>query len=315
MATVEEAYQEFRALFSKHLPNLPISSTGYGGNEFHARLHDLNMAYTNTKYSYKGENRFIHWTGLKSLLSIINYREIRLYNLLNSKDDKEFIVAGEELGLSEMMIKHIRQHSYIFSFNKFEELNNEDQWKEYGHNYEGVAIEFSIVGNPANWENFMIAEIQYEVPDEFRRFASDLKKLKDKHGFTTDRMDLNRVIAFHKRNDLHKEKEVRIAGFYPFSGYDMFAKVNTDFRIDKSTSIHKISKYINIPLYIEKSYFNEAPVFENDERLPLIKIENIYIGKDSGIPEDVFYEYREELIHMISFKLNYRVELEYNPFG
>src|SRR5450432_1418501 len=214
--TLEDIYTEFRQLLKKHFPDLHFTHTGYAGPDFHAELASENRMFINTPYFYKEELSFIHFTNIENLLSILNNREIRLYNLHSSKDENEFHYAAKELGLQPNEIEFAKNYYYNYSFCKKEDLSNKFLWEEYGKNSTGVAIEFAIENDPTDWDNFMISSVYYDVPGNFKEFAKDISVLKNQYGITISGFNIGKLIGFHKKSDFHNEKEVRIATYFPY---------------------------------------------------------------------------------------------------
>ena len=89
-----EVSDEFMLILCKYIPNRMIVRNGYSEMSFHARLSNKNQAFSESQYYFKGDKKFIHWTSVQNLMSIINYREIRLYNLHSSSDSDEFAYAA-----------------------------------------------------------------------------------------------------------------------------------------------------------------------------------------------------------------------------
>ena len=173
----EDVYTQFRALIQKHFPEFFFRHKGYTGFNFYADLASENKLFKDTPYFYKEELTFIHWTSINNLLSILNNREIRLYNLYNSEDEHEFYYAAEILGLESAQINYLKKYYYTFSFCKKEDINNKYLWGNYGDNYKGVAIKFTIENDPTEWDKFMISNIHYSVPDNFKEFAAFILKI------------------------------------------------------------------------------------------------------------------------------------------
>lgn len=258
--TLDEAYDQFRLSLDKYFPNL-FRSTGYCGPNFHAELPNENKAFRDTPYFYKGELSFIHWTSIDNLLSIINNREFRLYNLHNSNDENEFNFAAIELNMENDEIEYAKKYYYTFSFCKKEDLSNDYLWKEYGNDSSGVAIEFSIENNPIDWENYMISNVYYAIPGNFKPLVEELSELKQK-GIGFRGLNLGKFIGFHKKGDYHNEKEVRIATYFPFKNSEEYLKfAKTEFRIDKISKRNRITNYISLPLWVN----NDSVYIKSDK--------------------------------------------------
>jgi hypothetical protein len=323
---LDKISDEFMSILYKYIPNKMITGNGYSEMSFDARLSKFNNSYSDSQYFYKGNKKFIHWTTIQNLMSVINYREIRLYNLHNSSDADEFNYAAEHLKLPKESIDYAKEFLYTFSFCKSSELDNPDLWQEYGKNYEGVAIEFEIVNNPKEWKSFMLSPIFYEIPENFKKMVDELEEFKLKHPNASTNIDLGKLIAFHKKPDFSKELEIRLATYYPFEKaeeYDTFC--NTEFRFDEKRP--RVTDYFGLKLWVDNSspwVKNEDIDLDRSQRVndkyfiekPKIKITNIYFGKNCGINNKDFIPFRKKLEYITKIKLGYDIEdLKLNLYG
>ncbi|HWY36067.1 MAG TPA: DUF2971 domain-containing protein [Nitrosopumilaceae archaeon] len=324
--TLEDIYFEFRQLLKKHFPELHFTHTGYVGSDFNAELPTENRMFANTSYFYKEELSFIHFTSIDNLLSILNNREIRLYNLHSSKDEEEFYYAAKELGLQADEIEFAKNYYYTYSFCKKEDLTNKFLWREYGKDSSGVAIEFSIENNPLDWDNFMISNVYYEVPNSFHEFAKEINVLKKQFGITISGFNIGKLIGFYKKSDLHNEKEVRIATYFPYKDFEEYLKfAKSEFRIDKENHRNRITNYISLPLWVDNNSAlvkSDNPELDrrspfNDNyflRRPKILIKNIYFGQNCGLNNQELSKFTLILTDIIRFNLGYRLLLELNIY-
>ena len=147
---------EFESEIRLILPKDWIKRPGLSGPEIYFELNELNSAYKDSEYYFGKERKFVHWTSVQNLMSIVNNREIRFYNLHNSDDGKEFGYAASTLEIPDERINHSKGYLYTFSFCESSEIDNGYLWEEYGRNYSGVAIEFEIINEPGKWNNFML---------------------------------------------------------------------------------------------------------------------------------------------------------------
>ena len=161
---IDKIGKEFMDTIYEHLPKEWIFSNGSSGPSFNAQLNKMNSAYEASDYFYNEERKFIHWTNVQNLMSIINNREIRLYNLHKSSDAKEFNFAAEQLSIPEHNVDYSKNYLYTFSFCEIKEKNNPKLWSEYGKDYSGVAIEFEIDNEPKRWNNYMLSQCYYSLP-------------------------------------------------------------------------------------------------------------------------------------------------------
>src|SRR5688572_15310888 len=94
---LEQIEKEFLGIIFKYLPRHWIKHGGYSAANFYAALGDDTATFAESKYMYSGTKKFIHWTSVNNLMSMINYREIRMYNVHNSSDETEFSYPAETL--------------------------------------------------------------------------------------------------------------------------------------------------------------------------------------------------------------------------
>jgi len=321
-----EVSDEFMLILCKYIPNRMIVRNGYSEMSFHARLSNKNQAFSESQYYFKGDKKFIHWTSVQNLMSIINYREIRLYNLHSSSDSDEFAYAAEKLNIDKNQIDYSKKYLYTLSFCKASELANENLWKEYGKKYQGVAIEFEIVNSPNEWNNFMLSEVFYEIPQDFLEMEKELKTFHEKYPNASTFIDLGKLIAFNKKPDFSKELEIRLSTYYPFNTTEAYEKFcNTEFRLEKGRP--RETDYFGLKLWVDnESPFVKSDNPEFDRRLdvgisyfaenPQIKITNIYFGKNCGISNEEFTPFWTKLNHITHYKLGYKIEnLELNLYG
>ena len=322
---ISEITLEFLEILRKHFPENIIARNGSSGPTFDADLTDKNLHYNNTPYFYNGKLKFVHWTSVENLLSIINNREIRLYNLHSSSDQNEFKFAASALNIPNNQIDYSKNYLYTFSFCKSDDLSNTFLWKEYGKNYTGVAIEFEIINDPSLWKNFMFSQVYYELPKFLIDFVNDLKSLNIKYPGTETRIDLGRLISFHKESRFHKENEIRFSTYFPFESYEAYWKFcNNEFIFNKDRP--RIVNYYGLSLWVDNTsaYIkSEIPEFNRQLKLeddyfvhkPMIKINQIHFGKNCGINNNQFSQFREKLEEIIRYKLGYNLKLELNLFN
>jgi len=76
------------------LPSVTINSARGGNidevNQAHFFIPPANKYLEHSEYFYKGRLHFIHFTNLIAIQSIITDRNLRLYNLRNLNDPREF---------------------------------------------------------------------------------------------------------------------------------------------------------------------------------------------------------------------------------
>lgn len=319
---IDQIGKEFMDTVYKHIPNDWISSNGSSGPSFHARLSEMNSAFHNSDYFYSGQRRFVHWTSVQNLMSIINNREFRLYNLQKSSDENEFKFAADQLTMPEDKIDHSKNYLYTLSFCEIKERDNQKLWKEYGKEYSGVAIEFEIENDPMAWKNIMLSRCYYEIPKKFVRLFDDLRELKNKWNGIETNIDLGRLIAFHKHPDFKDELEVRLSSYFPYDNIEAYWKnCNTEFIFDKERP--RITDYFGLKLWVnndspfvksERKEYDRRLLVDDDyyEKLPKIIIRDIRFGENCGISNLEYSKYRQKLEEVFRLKLGYRINLPLN---
>jgi Protein of unknown function (DUF2971) len=244
--------------------------------------------------------------------------------LINSDDEQEFEYSAKALEMDGDRIRLIKENYYTFSFCRRSELHNPHLWKTYGKDFSGVAIEFSIMNNQADWEKYVVSKIFYEFPEVFTAYQRDINALKQKYNNAIGLdFDIWRFAVFHKADPYESENEVRLSACFPFTRIDDRLRVaRNQFRIDGERN--RIVNYIPLRLWIglDKSYPKDfypegelkAQVAKDLAGKPHIKIDNIHFGPNCKLTNMEYWEYREALREMISFHLGYSVDLPYNLF-
>lgn len=244
----DEILVKYREILTNSPYDKMIKSWGASGNSFHCEVSKLAGDYKDSEYFYNGGNRFIHWTTVDALISIINSREIRLYNLFNSDDNEEFKYAAEKIGISTELIDHTKKYLFTWSFCEATLKNDESMWLNYGRDFKGVAFEFEIVNNPEIWKNYLISPVFYEVSQGMLETFERLENLKrEYHNAIEVFLDLGKLIAFHKNPVHKKENEIRIANYFPFNDdldYQKFCR--KEFRLNRD--VPTITSYYPLKL-------------------------------------------------------------------
>lgn len=318
---LDKILNEYLSEFYSFFPKKCFNSRGYIDSNFHINLSENNINFKETQYFYSGEKKFVHWTSVRNLMSIINNREIRFYNLHMSSDSQEFNYAASKLPIDDEKIDIYKKYFYTFSFCEACEINNSNLWENYGNNYQGVAFEFEIVNDSEMWEKFMLSKVFYELPQSLIKLQDKLSELKTQH--SNINFDFARLIGFHKEPKFSKEKEIRISTFLPFGdSNDAYWKYcKTDFRFEKNRP--RITEYFGLNLWVnnnsaylrssEKNFDRKLNVEENYFiTKPKIKITKIFFGKNCGISNKDFEPYYIALNQILSRQFGYDIEVSLN---
>ncbi|RXK58108.1 DUF2971 domain-containing protein [Lacibacter luteus] len=321
---LESMLDEYIAILDKYYPDV-IDNIGYSGSNFHSRISRYFRHYKKTPFYFSGELKFVHWTSLNSLSSIVNNSEVRLYNLINSEDKEEFSYAGKLLSLSEPQISTIKDSYFTASFCSYENLNSKYLWKKYGKDYSGVAIVFSLIDNRDKWENFFLSKVYYKLDAKFENFQREIDDLKRKYnGHPTFMSDIWRFAGFFKKEQYEDEKEVRLSYIFPFKNEVEYLRyVRKELKIEIGRN--RIVSYIPLKLWIDpnSSYLKTLDISErvNDTfsltkpDLPQFKIEEIHFGNKCGLTPEEYYRFGRQLKEIFQWRLGYSIELPLNLYS
>lgn len=315
--------KEFQKIVQTHFPEFINPRSGYSGSNFDTEISIKNKDFINTPFFYNWNLKFVHFTNLFNLISILNSKSFRFYNLIHSEDEEEFNYAANILGLKKETQEYLKEYYYSFSFCDANELYNKYMWEEYGNKFKGVALEFKVINKPIDWVNYHVSEIFYDLPKSLEDFKNDIDLLKHKYPGASFDYDMNRIIGFFKKSQFRNEKEIRIATYFPFKSNSKIIKHTfPDFKINGKRN--RISNYFQLPLYVNnKSVFLQ----EEDEKLirlskfndefygtnPKLKITNIYFGEKCGLDDNELIKFTQKLNQTLQYKYGYDdLNLNYN---
>ena len=278
-------------------------------------------------YFLNEKNNIIHFTSLKALFSIINERSLRLYNLNNSNDPKEYNYAArhiakiyENQGFTKELINEqlnvIKTNAFILSFTETKEIYNPKFWELYADGGRGVAIEFEIMNDPLKWENFYYSKVKYGELVKIKTLIIKVINHQANNLNNTYNLDLHQFFGLHKSNidRWKKENEIRIITYNSFIN-EYMKQIYRDVRIEKNGLIETM--YYKLPLFN-----NNSPEENKDQRMPDLKIAKIYFGPNinypSIFPNSGFNDFKNELWHYI-YKyfgkiLDYKDLIDINEF-
>ncbi|MEO5777907.1 MAG: DUF2971 domain-containing protein, partial [Flavobacterium sp.] len=158
--------------------------------------------------------RFVHFTSLPILHSIINENAIRMYSMMNLNDPNEYVYFDELL----KDVKIPKSDIYILSLCGVDALDSKNTlnlWRLYGQEGLGVAIEFEIEFHGyESHGGYYLGKVIYEKPnlEEFRVKNAEFERRNNLD--KTDLRELMRVPAcFHKNPYYEIEKEIRLMFF------------------------------------------------------------------------------------------------------
>ena len=307
---------EFKSDVEKMFPDLPVAEWGYGF-DYHASIGASNYLYRKSKYFVDPANKtFFHLTSYSSFYAIINSATIRLYNLLNSKDENE-LDSYAEAGLTTDQIKNIKEGIFSFSSCETSDIESKQMWKNYGK----VAIVFEIINDPKKWNNFHFAKVEYKR-GEFSKYFALESHYRERYKAPFRFESLSKLIAFHKIPTLDWESEVRL--LYTPSLRSIYEEgIYDDFRASEYHTGH--TKYIELPLYVDPTdkpgysykWLRHTSKANADDLIskPLLKIKTVIFGdNEDHMDQARFNELRPEIDHYVAERLGYRVDIQHHLF-
>ncbi len=238
-----------------------------------------------------------------SFTSILQERSLRLYNLRNLNDPREFVFASNLLLANEKKIEDAKDNLFIMSFcesNILKNLSSEfNMWRLYGQQGKGLGIVFSIANEPENWNDFHLSKVYYGTNERsnFKKLLDELENLNNE-GQVFD-IDLGKICAFHKSNLFKPEMEVRILFDKRILRTGKHSRTTTHqgklvFPIIKSDLFKVIEnkdkvRFLQIPIYHNELRQNNGNdiLVSTDLETPLLKIEEIIIGYDFQKIEEI----------------------------
>ncbi len=267
---------------------------------FHARFTSKNSKLQGTRYFYSESKKILHFTSLKTLFSIINEGSLRLYNLHNSDDETEYLYASKKLetiyklqGFDKekiiIMEDFHKENSFTLSCTCKEKLDNLDFWKEYGGKGEGVAIEFEIINDIINWENFYLSKVIYNELNSLDNLIQNWTEIQKKYSTNSYTIDCDQILSLHKSRDYCDEDEIRLLCLLPqLEVKSLRERVYRDFKLSKWD---KSIKYLKLPLcdkdgeFIDSNFRDSIQNIEKEITIPKIKIVDIHFGPDCPIDD------------------------------
>jgi hypothetical protein len=312
---------EIKSQLKKLLPGVQIDSLRAGNvkevNQCHYIILPENKNLRGSKYFYKEALEFVHFTNLDALKAILANKNIRLYNLYNLNDPREFSYAGDLITFNLENRDDAKKNMFLISMCRKEILTDSPQyefnmWRLYGQNGTGVCVQLEFSMNPPeNWKDYFLSATYYG--NTYRKKLLEVSKLlrryeKQKPSTT---IDLSQLVTFHKSNLYRLEKEVRLLfddrqyqkvhGATRYSDYlnrTLAPVIKPD--IEKSKDKQQEIKYLELPLFHKE--FDSI-----SERIPVPKITKVILGHSF---KDKFKEVSDQLKQLADTTLGYKIPIE-----
>jgi hypothetical protein len=289
---INRKIETFKAGLLTLFPGIDTTHINYGtsteGNEdfqmIHFNIPPENKNLIKSPYFYQKKS-LVHFSNMSSLISMLQEKSIRLYNLHNLNDPREFTFASKVFNFNESIINDAKDNIFLISFCELGILKDStpefNMWRLYSLNGKGLAIIFSILNNPIDWKDFHISKVFYGS-NQRNVFVKLLDLIEDLNQTPPIiNVDFGKLLTFHKSKLFELEREVRIiydrrqkrSGIHSrtisYQNQRIFPKIKPDLLkiVDNKDKI----QYLKLPLYqdSEQNY---------DPEIPIIKIEQIIIG-------------------------------------
>ena len=231
---------------------------------------------------HSNESDFIHFTSIENLISILNTKRFRLYNLINMDDKSEIKWANDQLKFKSPVNNELLEHIYCFSMCEANIIDNNQAkenllWKLHGRDGNGIMLKLRIVNDTVCWHNYHLIKVKYNIDD-----AISVQYINE-HDIQT-KLD-QKICSFIKNPIYNFEEETRII-FENRKYYKVTVK-EWERILYPITIPDKLHKKENI-LYFEIPVFNfyrehqdcfKAPsMLPQNYELPKIEITEIILG-------------------------------------
>jgi hypothetical protein len=321
---ISEKEKIFEEFLKKEIPNIifPSLRGSYLGNLkiVSYSISKKNWQLSKSDYFYINKLKFIHFTSLDALVSILNNKCLRLSNLNKLDDPNEFLFASQSINISENHKNDAKENTFIMSMCESSIISNKNSitefnmWRLYGANGLGVAIELDYNNNnPIEWHGFNLSKVFYggDKIEKFNKIALFLEELnKD---LPRLEVDLSQLYCFHKSELYKPEKEVRLLFDYrnlssikgPMiedsnNNKLLFPVIYHDF--SKPNIQNNKIKYLELPVYSAKD-----KLLHKSKNIAIPKISKIIFGYKL---KDDYKDIIKELIKIFSEKYGYQPKFE-----
>ncbi len=244
-------------------------------------------------YEYKGDWKFLHFTNLFSLKTILESGFLRMSAFGNLIDNKEINYALDVFAQSQSpanpidnaIIEELKEHLYCLSLCESNSKTRRDDymWEVYADKGRGVAIEFEFT--KPNPSQFLFGKMQYG--DKELKPINDLKKLTEEfinenpNFFPNNFTELFvALFSFHKVKRYSIENEVRMLLYDKFWKYDKYKLESVYKDINNRYEVKNFNKLFlrNRHPFLDLNYpFSDEKDIVLDE-FPQIEIKNIILG-------------------------------------
>lgn len=285
-----------------------ISMTGspdVAPNSFNGFLKTENL-FKDTLYEYKGNGKFIHFTSLLALNSILDKGWLRMSEFRNLIDENELLYASKVFSDNPLFtpqietLNNIKENIFCLSACEATDETKTDSylWEVYGDKGKGVFIEYEF-SNPKPSDH-IFGKVLYG--DFEMAQLRNLKSLFEEFRITNDDFcpgNFMEIIleaqAFHKSDKYSSEKEVRMLLRVDKEQYDEHDNITIYQDINSKQEIRYFSKLFLKGRHQYLTTKNIERFGEEDiiEIAPQIEIKKIVLGFNISIENKV------EIMHFL----------------
>lgn len=286
-------------------PHAKFSQMGMTGspyvapNSFKAKISGENL-FKDSPYEYKGNGKFIHFTTLFALKSILDNGWIRMSEFGNLMDKNELFYGAKVFENDELFIPQINTiddlKSNVFCLSACESNDKTQRdafmWDTYGDKGKGVYIEYEFTCKELY--SHVFGEVQYGLnalePLRQLKYLSEKFKNENENFFPERFLDLILEIqALHKSKRYSYENEVRV----------LFKKDKSKYEEHEHSSIYQDLNSNQEVKYFSKIYLKGRNALLTEENLkkesqkeilkhyPQIEIKKVVLGYNISVEKKV----------------------------
>jgi len=334
---IERLSESFQREVEEIFPNAPFGMSSYIGGDsedsyggYHHEFSINQKVFDGTSYQINGKKEFIHYTSVESFFSILNSGQIKLSDLNNLNDPREFdyLLNQYNIKIDKRQIEIFKRSLYLFSMCEYDSQKKDDfdMWRLYGNNGNGIGIVFELLNDSYDWYSFLLGRVCYN--DEYaEKKIQDLLELTKRYqlkGFNENRIPIliGLLLLYHKNPIWKIENEIRLSSFFEYDPYTL-----------KSESISSnphfgnecVSFFVNSRNILSSNIFHKLEHKFNtsgcliDEEINSkiksrirLKIKKVIVGYNTS---NQFHDKLYELLHCLIQKGFLRIEVEYSKYS
>jgi hypothetical protein len=296
---------------ARFMSSFMCSSPDELATSFQGQLSPMDL-FKDSVYEYQGDYKFLHFTNLFALKSILESGFLRMSEFSNLLDTNEIHYAtkvfqnSKKNSINEEEIENQKEKLFCLSLCESNENTKRDDfmWEVYADKGKGVLVEFEFT--KPNPSRFVFGKVQYgkDKLKPLEKIVELSEKFKDKNqnffpnNFTELFID---IFSFHKVKKFEAEKEVRMLLKVEKHKYEehTFESVYRD--INNKLDVKYFNKLFlkGRHPYLELNYPFSDDVNQVFNEFPQVEIKNIVFGYGLSIEKkvdlrDLFCKIRNE---------------------